>query len=350
MIRRVLVFADDYGMPMLLRHLPSTVVAGIVVASIRPAQHVILARCAGELGVPLLVQPKRDSPEYSVFVERVREIAPEFLMVNSYSMRIGVEILRLAPAGGINVHGALLPGFRGANPIQWALIEDARETGVTMHELTEDIDAGAIVAQRKVPILFRDTWRDIQDRVAQSTETLLSDTLPSVLNQNSVAVPQRQADARHFKRRTPDDGKIDWANRVLDIYNLIRALVEPHPGAFYDSPAGRVWIRRHMSIQEVAALKYSVLGEPPIAIGDIRFWPSQGHPEAGTGDTFSLQGTSGLARLVSIDWEKRVARMDVSVELPQSNSSQILKEAVIEFSRTQLGLNVASDSSRNAGK
>lgn len=342
MIRRLIAFGDDYGMPMLLRHLPRDIVAGMVAASIRPGQHNFLAQCSANLGVPLLVQPKRDSPDYAAFVEHVRLLAPEFLMVNSYSMRIGTEVLRVAPLGGVNVHGALLPRYRGANPVQWALIEDQRETGVTMHQLTEDIDAGAIVAQRKVPICFRDTWREVQDRIAQATEMLLSESMPAVLKQNVAAVPQNPAEARYYRRRNPEDGKIDWAKRVLDIYNLIRALIDPHPGAYYESPGGRAWIQCYMPIQEVAALKYSMLQKPPVTIGNAQYWPSAGRRDHAAADTFSLECNADRARLVDIDWEVRVAVAEIATS--RKDHAVALERALIDFARDQLGLRATSGS------
>ncbi len=338
MIRRLVAFGDDYGMPMLLRHIPRDVVAAMVVAAIRPGQHDVLAQCAASHGVPLLVQPKRDAPDYPPFVERVRSLAPDFFLVNSYSMRIGAELLRAAPFGGVNVHGAILPEFRGANPIQWALIGDERETGVTIHRLTEDIDAGAIVAQRKVPVFFRDTWLEIRDRIAQATETLLSESLPAVLNQTAPAVPQDSAKAHYYRRRNPEDGKIDWAKRVLDIYNLIRALVEPHPGAYYESASGRVWIRQYMSIQEVAAVKYSILQKSPIAAEGVQFSPSVSGQADDGANTFAFEGDAGRVCLLDIDWEARTARTEISIEPKWREISVAVERAAVMFARDQLGL------------
>lgn len=327
---------------MLLRHLPQALVAGLVAASIRPEQHDKLARCAAAFAVPLLLQPRRGAIDYPAFVEQVRLLAPDFLIVNSYSMRISTEILQQARFGGINVHGGLLPKFRGANPIQWALIADERETGVTMHYLSEEIDAGPIVAQRKVPIFFRDTWRDVWERINRATEVLLSESLSAVLHQKAHALPQNPAEAGYYRRRTSEDGSIDWTKRVLDLYNLIRALVEPHPGAFYQSAAGRVWIRHYMSIQEVAALKYSMLQNPPIAVSEVQFEPKVAGKDNFVSDKFSLAGNAGRMSLVNIDWEERVALAEIAIESSRSHLSAALQRELNVFAEDQLGLRVLS--------
>lgn len=341
MIRRVLAFADDFGMPLLVRHLPQDIVVGVVVASIRPSQHATLASHAASLGVPLLVQPKRGAPSYPEFIENVRFLSPDLFIVNSYSMRIGGEVLREAQHGGINVHGALLPWYQGANPLQWAIIQDERVSGVTMHLLTEEIDAGAIIAQKKVPIHFLDTWRDVQARIADVTEMLLAENLSKVINQDFAAIPQSPLDVRYYRRRGPEDGKIEWDRRVLDVYNLIRALVEPHPGAYYEFTNGRTWIRTHTPIQEVAKLKYMILKEPPFSVGGLKFWPTNSTPIYKSPSVFTLGSELGTAQLLNIDWDARTAT--TSLESSLRNHSFALEQELAAFAKNQLGLRVVCD-------
>ena len=95
--------------------------------------------------------------------------------------------------GGFNVHGALLPRHRGANPIQWAIVNDERRAGVTLHRMTEEIDAGAIIAQREVRIEFGDSWREVQARISEATESLLAEQLPLLLSGVATATPQPQS-------------------------------------------------------------------------------------------------------------------------------------------------------------
>ena len=179
---RVLAFGDDHGTPQMIRHLPPGALVGIVAAAIRPQQHAELARLAAAQGVPFLIQPRPTSLAYASFEEQVRDLAPELILVYSYSMLLHAEVLCIPRRGAINIHGALLPEYRGPNPMQWALLNGETETGVTLHYMTTECDAGDIIAQRRVPILFTDTWRDVLARVTEATNTLLSEELSQLLS------------------------------------------------------------------------------------------------------------------------------------------------------------------------
>lgn len=163
-IKKIIAFSDDYGLPQLLKHLPSSSVVGIVGAAIRPHQHQTLLSFAESLDAPFLKQPRKTSPEYGLFVDQVHSLAPDLIIVHSYSMLLPPEILAIPTFGCINIHAALLPQYRGANPIQWAILNSETETGVTMHWMTDKFDTGDIIAQRRVPVYIDDTWRTILDR------------------------------------------------------------------------------------------------------------------------------------------------------------------------------------------
>ena len=255
MPKRFLVFGDDWGVPLTLRHLPPDVLVGIVGAANRPRYHLPLQACAAANGLTFLVQPSGRDPQYSAFAAAVAALQPDFLLVNSYSMLIRPDVLAASTLGGANLHAALLPDYRGANPIQWALLHNELETGVTMHGLTSEIDSGDILFQRRVPIRLEDTWVDIQSRIAAATDDLLGEALPEIINGQVTGTPQEEARARRFPRRTPEDGRIDWGQSVLRIYNLIRALVKPHPGAFYAQGDSRLVLDSYRSLSQVTALK-----------------------------------------------------------------------------------------------
>jgi methionyl-tRNA formyltransferase len=260
MVRRILLFGDDLGLPGLIKVIPVELICGLVGAEIRPHQHPELYQLAEAQGVPLLIQPRATSAAYPAFVEKVRNLAPDLIVVNSYSMLIRPAILAIPQLGGVNIHGALLPQYRGCNPIQWALLNDETETGVTMHYMTAEFDAGDIIAQRRVPIYFEDTWRDIQARIGTATETMLAEEIPRLLTHTNTRQPQDESKARQYKRRHPEDGLIDWQQSVLYIYNLVRALVRPHPGVFYQSGADKTVLDEYLTIPQVTALKYSAGG------------------------------------------------------------------------------------------
>ncbi len=256
MIDRILLFGDTCGLSMLLRILPSEVVCGIVAAGIRPQYHDEMKSIAHAINVPFAIQPLPDALDYANFVQWVRNVSPQLFLVNSYSMKLREDVLAIPEAGALNIHGALLPMYRGCNPTQWAIIRGEYRTGVTLHEMTVGIDEGSLVAQKEIPLFFEDTWRDAQQRIVIATEELLRDAVPDILSGSWSSVPQKECNAWYGKRRKPDDGFFRWEEPVVDIYNLIRSLVAPHPGAFYEDLEHRkVILDSWLSLNDVIAMK-----------------------------------------------------------------------------------------------
>jgi methionyl-tRNA formyltransferase len=334
------VFGDDVGLPRLLRLLPPGAVQAAVRAGIRPAQEGPLARLCSAADVPLLVQPRVDAAAYPSFAGAVERLAPDFILVDSYSMLLPAELLAIPTRGALNVHGALLPAYRGANPTQWALLNDERETGVTIHCMTEEFDAGDIVAQSRVPIRFEDTWVDIHARIRQATEALLAEQLPRILEGSYERRPQDAAAASHFRRRRPEDGRIDWGASTLAIYNLIRALVAPNPGAVYRDGDADVVVDRYLTMSEVATLKYA-RPEVPAASGTmVRLVPlasGGNHSVALTAERLDDASPAGEARLDSIDWDRRRARLVVDADKLAINEISVLARA---FAADELGIDL----------
>lgn len=254
-------FGDILGLPQLLACLPDGMATTLVAASIRPQHHAALQELAAKHNVPLLIQPRRASAEYPAFVDRIRQLRPNLILVNSYSMLLPQELLSIPERGAINIHGALLPHYRGCNPMQWAIINRETETGVTMHYMDANLDTGDIIAQKRVPLLFEDTWLKVQQRIATATEELLTEQIPLILSGTNTRTPQSEEQAGYWRRRTPEDGCFDWSWKALDIYNLIRALVSPHQGAFYVDEAGtKVVLDYFVPYQEVCIMQKSRIG------------------------------------------------------------------------------------------
>ncbi len=254
---RLVLFGDTYGLPQLLRYLRRTDVAALIGAAIRPAQHAALAELAAEIGVPLILQPRHDAPDYAAFTTRLRELRPDLFLVNSYSMLLRSDVLAVPPQGAVNLHGGLLPEQRGANPIEWAILRGDRRTGASLHWMDDDFDTGAMIARREVPIGFADTWLDVRAKVRAAAERLLAECLPQILAGTAPRVPQDAAPARRFRRRSAEDGRFTWASPAIDIYNLVRALVTPHPGAWVEHPrgGGRDVLRSWRPLPEIVWLK-----------------------------------------------------------------------------------------------
>jgi methionyl-tRNA formyltransferase len=332
---RVVLFGDTVGLPRMLRLLPRASVRATVRASNRPALREPLEALSAAAGLPLLVQPRRDDPEHPAFVRRLEELAPDLILVDSYSMLLAPEALAAARREALNVHGALLPAYRGANPTQWALLNDERETGVTIHVMSPEFDAGDVVAERRVPIRFDDTWVDVHARIAEATEALLAEQLPGILAGAYERRPQDPALARHFRRRTPEDGWIDWDASVLRIYNLLRALVAPNPGAFYRDGDETIVLDRYHTISEVAALKYGRAGQRTLGSERLRVAVLPG----GGNETVALALDGGRIALTGIDWDRRRAQIVVEVDAALEDEARRVARA---FGADELGLSVAS--------
>lgn len=240
--RRLVLFGDTIGLPQLLRAVARPAVVALVAASIRPEQHAALSELATQHGLSLLIQPRPGEANYAAFLGRLHDLAPDLLIVNSYAMILRPDVLAVPRFGAVNAHGALLPAYRGANPTEWAMINGESKAGVTIHAMDAGIDTGPIIAQRKVPIRFEDTWLDVRRRVDAAAERLLAETLPAILAGEARLQPQPEAAGRHWPRRSAEDGRFDWEQPAIDIYNLVRALVDPHPGASVGGETIRHWL------------------------------------------------------------------------------------------------------------
>ncbi len=257
MINRILLFGDTYGIPQLLKALPKEAILGIVGAENRPQYHGELKKLSEECGICFMIQPLPRSPDYPWFVRWLEGMTPDLIWINSYSMKLPEEVIQIPRFGALNIHGALLPQYRGCNPTQWAILNSEWKTGVTLHEVTARIDEGPIITQKEVPLYFEDTWIDIQKSIAKATDRLLEEIVPQILSGSWCSTPQGEIKAWYGRRRKPKDGCFSWNEPVIDIYNKIRALVAPHPGAFYeDTERGKTVIDEYMSLTEVVEMKY----------------------------------------------------------------------------------------------
>ena len=175
-------------------------------------------------------------------VERIRAIQPDLMFSFYYRNMLPASILAIAPA--FNMHGSLLPAFRGRAPVNWAVLHGATEIGATLHEMTIKPDAGAIVAQTAVPILPDDTAFEVFGKVTVAAEQTLWHVLPSLLAGTAPRLPNDLSKGGYFGGRKPEDGRIDWTQPAQQVYNLHRAVAPPYPGAFTDVAGTRYVIER----------------------------------------------------------------------------------------------------------
>ena len=197
-----------------------------------------LAREAGlEVATP-------DDPNDPAFVGRLGEIAPDFLFSFYYRQMLSPAVLATARRGAFNLHGSLLPKYRGRVPVNWAIIHGERETGATLHEMVEKPDAGRIVDQEPVPIGDNDTAGEVFGRITQAAGRVLERALPSLLDGTARPRPQDLRHGSYFGGRRPEDGRIDWRQPARRVHDLVRAVAPPYPGAFTSLAGRRVRVLR----------------------------------------------------------------------------------------------------------
>lgn len=196
---------------------------------------------AEELGLSVITP---DDPNTNEVVEQLRAAQPDFLFSFYYRQMLKPPLLRIPARGAYNMHGSLLPKYRGRAPVNWAVIKGETETGATLHVMAEKPDAGAIIDQTPVPILPNDTAREVFDKVVVAAEITLFRCLPALLDGRATFTQQDLTQGGYFGSRKVEDGRIDWTRPARDIHNLVRGVTRPYPGAFSDTGRGRLELWR----------------------------------------------------------------------------------------------------------
>jgi len=190
-----------------------------------------VAQIAAEHGIETITPADPSSAELRAAVSAAR---PDFIFSFYYRHMLPLELLSLAARGAYNMHGSLLPKYRGRVPTNWAVLNGETETGATLHEMAAKPDAGAILAQTPVPILPDDTAAQVFDKVTVAAEQTLWRVLPALLAGEAPHLPNDLAHGSYFGGRKPEDGRLDFTQPAQRVYNLIRAVAPPYPGAFTD--------------------------------------------------------------------------------------------------------------------
>ena len=188
-----------------------------------------VAECASRHNIPAFAPEDINHP---VWVNRIKAMEPDFIFSFYYRSLIKADLLAVPSKGCINLHGSLLPKYRGRVPINWAIINGEKETGVTLHYMTEKADAGDIISQKKIEITGCDTAKTVFDKAVAAAKEMLAETLPLIRDGKAPRIPQNHDAATVFRGRTPADGEINWAKSAVEVNNLIRAVTKPYPGAF----------------------------------------------------------------------------------------------------------------------
>lgn len=219
--------------------------------------------------LPTFLTEDVNAPEW---VERIREMKPDVIFSFYYRHMIKRPIREIPRFGCVNLHGSLLPKYRGRCPINWQLVHGEKESGVTLHYIVREADAGDIIDQERVEIGPEDTAKDLYEHLLVAGETALRRNLNGILTGTAPRKPQIPPLPAAFGGRKPDDGRLDWTRSAQELHNLVRAVAPPWPGAFGYASDGKVMVWR--------SRPHALPGEP-LAAGRVRI--EKGLTLVGTG-------------------------------------------------------------------
>lgn len=199
----------------------------------------IIKEIALKHNIPVL-QPER--VKELEFIEKLKQFQPEIIVVVAFGQILTEEILNLPKYGCINVHGSLLPKYRGAGPIQWAIIHGEKETGVTTMMMAKGLDSGDMLLKSVMEIKEEDTYGSLHDRMSLVGAKTLEDTLKQIEEGKALPIPQNHEEMTIAPMITKETEHIDWNKTSWEILCLIRGL-SPTPGAYtvYDGEYLKIW-------------------------------------------------------------------------------------------------------------
>lgn len=254
-----------------------------------------VSRLAADAGIPVYAP---DDVNHPIWAERIGQLAPDVIFSFYYRHLLSDAILALAPAGAFNLHGSLLPKYRGRAPLNWVLVNGESETGVTLHRMVKRADAGAIVAQQRVAISPDDTALTLHHKLCQTARQVLEQALPAIERKEIHDVQQNESEATYFGRRTPEDSFLTWNRPATTLHNMVRAVAAPWPGAFSYSGTQKftIWSSR-VHAQNQTAQPGTVISVSPLLIAC-----SEGALEVVTGQAgngITVQGAQ-LAQILGL--------------------------------------------------
>lgn len=204
---------------------------------------------AQEAGLTVFQPEKIKTPG---FVEELRRLAPELIVVAAFGQLLSGEILELPPHGCINVHASLLPKYRGAAPIHWAVINGEPNTGVTIMQMDVGLDTGDMIISEDIPITPEDSTGSLHDKLAQLGGRLLVRAIAAISQGKAQRMPQNHDESTYAPLLTKEVEKIGWGRSSVEIFNLVRGL-NPWPGAYtlFEDKVLKVWGTRACTIDRV---------------------------------------------------------------------------------------------------
>jgi methionyl-tRNA formyltransferase len=255
------------------------------------------AELAQAHSIPVFTPEKLDGS----WIERIAALRPAVIYSFYYRNLLSEKVLRLATRGAYNLHGSMLPKYRGRAPVNWMIANGEREAGATLHHMVARADAGDIVAQRPVAITDDDTTLTLYRKIVPVAAAIVGECHPLIVAGTAPRRPQNLEDGGYFGRRRPEDGRIDWAWPARRIFNLVRAVTHPYPGAFGAVGGRKLYIWRSRICNESGSY-----GVPGTIIGEA----SGGGVEVAAGE--------GSISLLRVQFEGE----------PEGDAAQVLKTAI----------------------
>ncbi|NMB33093.1 MAG: methionyl-tRNA formyltransferase [Clostridium sp.] len=184
---------------------------------------------AHKYGIPLYGQVDVNDIN---FINTLKELSPDIIAVVNFDQILKSEVIGIPKTACLNTHASLLPAYRGRAPLNWAIINGEKETGVTVHYINEGIDTGDIIIQKKVEIKEDDYVGDVLERVREIYSYIVDGAIELIENGRVLPRKQDLSKGSYYPKRSPADGQISWQKTVSEIYNLVRAISRPYPGAY----------------------------------------------------------------------------------------------------------------------
>lgn len=258
---RIVIFGDETGLEAIRSAIPDVPVSAVIYSFKRQSAFAEAKDWQSLRNFQIIRQPSRkETQEYYRFINDIEQIRPDIGLCFSYDLILRERILNIFRKGIFNIHCSLLPKYRGGNVLNWVIIKGENETGVTLHKMIPEVDAGPIILQRNVGIKLEDTALTLRERLLDVSRDIIREGWKILSNDRFSAIPQDHSIATVFPRRTPEDGYFEWTWPAMNIYNLIRALVEPWPGAWYEENGNRIIIRHFLEISEVERMQKEKIG------------------------------------------------------------------------------------------
>lgn len=223
------------------------------------------AELARKKGIPIYTPDNLKEPSWAPIISGMK---PDVIFSFYYRNLIPVEILSIPSIGAFNLHGSMLPKYRGRCPVNWVLIAGETKTGLTLHYMVEKPDAGDIVVQKPVDISFDDNAYTLFMKMAGTARILMKEILPHIKNRSFTRLSQDgMGQSSYFGGRKPEDGLISWQQDAISIYNLTRAVTHPYPGAFTYLDGKKFFIWKAWPLNDLTnSLPGSIISTKPLAV------------------------------------------------------------------------------------